>query len=321
MKAKLIIMSILSCLMITGCGGRMGHTPDRAFVNPNSIGSHKSIGEGQGMLYTLRGGHIDLAHVRGPADQAKQAYDRTYACIVNGRRSFTVKPAWERITNKVTFEYPPNWKETPKAERQRIAREIGLKVAPLVGYNSSLYHEMLTWKGAKFFLIEPEFKSSFSWEDIYSNAMGSWVATDAIRAGGNFNRTFTRLLNQELQRLEVVPQAKAKQITESMRGKWFTYASLIKKNMDSHVDNDISPCIVPGYTTAEPITYPLPNLDGIEQYGIKVKYTISAFFLENNTLKRIAGTSSALEPLKDFKPIMLNIQSEGVVKYGLDVHK
>lgn len=321
MKHKLIIMPILSCLVISGCGGRSGYTPDRAFVNPETIGTHKSLGEGNGMLYTLRGGHIDLAHVRGPADQTKQAYDRAYSCIVNGKKSFTVQPAWERITNKVEFEYPHNWTNTPKAERQRIAREIALKLAPVVGYNSSLYHEMLTWKGAKFFLIEPEFKSSFAWEDLYSNVMGTWIAVDAIKAGGNFNSTFTSLLNQELDRLQVVPRDRAREITGSVKGKWYTAASLFKRNMDSHMDDDISPCVVPGYTSAEPINYPLPNMDGIEKYGIKIKYTISAFFLENSTLKRIAGTSRALEPVKDFKPIMINIQKEGVEKYGLDIHK
>jgi hypothetical protein len=181
---------------------------------------------------------------------------------------------------------------------------------------------MLTWKGAKFLLIDPQFKSSFSWEDLYSQIMGVWVAKDAIKAGEDFDVTFTRLLNQELKRLEVVPREKAKQITESVRGKWYTSASLMKKNMDSYLDEDVSPCIVPGYTSAEPIIYPLPDLDGIDQYGIKVKYTVSSlFFLENGKLKRIAGTSDALEPLKDFKPIMKHIQREGVEKYGLDIHK
>ena len=321
MKPKFMMLSILSCLIMSGCGGRMGHTPDRAFVNPNTIGSHKGLSEGTGMLYTLRGGHIDLAHVRGPADQTKQAYDRSYACIVHGRRSFTVQPAWERITNKVTFEYPADWKQRPLDQRQEAARAISLKVAPVVGYNSSLYHEMLTWKGAKFFLIEPEFKSSFSWEDLYSNIMGTWVAVAAIETGGPFNAEFTRLLNAELKRLEVVSKRQAQKITKTVHGKWYTAASLMKKNMDSYIDDDVSPCIVPGFTDKEPITYPLPNLDGIDRYGIKVKYTVNSFFLENETLKRIAGTKSDLEPLKDFKPIMENCQKEGVEKYGLDVHK
>lgn len=299
----------------------MGHTPDRAFVNPNTIGTHKGMSEGQGMLYTLRGGHIDLAHVRGPADQTKKAYDRAYSCIVNGNRSFTVQPAWERITNRVEFEFPANWENKPPADRQRIAREIALKVAPLVGYNSSLYHEMLTWKGAKFFLIEPEFKSSFSWEDLYSNIMGAWVAVRAIEAGGDFDETFTRLLDRELAMLQVVSKGKAEQITRSVKGKWYTSASVIKKNMDSYLDEDVSPCIVPGYTTAAPVTYPLPNLKGIEPYGIKVTYTVNSLFLENEELKRIAGTSSALQPLKDFKPIMQNCQREGVERYHLDIHK
>ncbi|MHC4638710.1 MAG: DUF4056 domain-containing protein [Planctomycetota bacterium] len=322
MKIKLVIISVLSVALVSGCGGRYGHLPYSSFVNPKTIGTHNSSSERQGMLYTLRGGHIDLAHVRGPADQTKKAYERAYSCIVNGKKSFTVSPAWERITNKVEFDFPADWEIKPETERRRIAREIALKVGPLVGYNSSLYHEMLTWKGAKFLLIDPQFKSSFSWEDLYSQIMGVWVAKDAIKAGEDFDVTFTRLLNQELKRLEVVPREKAKQITESVRGKWYTSASLMKKNMDSYLDEDVSPCIVPGYTSAEPIIYPLPDLDGIDQYGIKVKYTVSSlFFLENGKLKRIAGTSDALEPLKDFKPIMKHIQREGVEKYGLDIHK
>jgi hypothetical protein len=92
--------------------------------------------------------------------------------------------------------------------------------------------------------------------------------------------------------------------------------------MDSYQDDDVSPCIIPGFTNEPPITYPLPNLDGIEQYGIKVTYTISAMFAEVGTLKRIAGTSSTLQPLKDFKPIMKQIQDEAPRKYPfLIIHK
>lgn len=319
---KAVTVSVLACIILTGCGGRMGHTPDRGFVSPSSLGTHKALSEGQGMLYTLRGGHIDMAHIRGSADQTQKAYDRAYKCIVNGKRSFTVKPAWERITNKVTFDYPADWEKTPKAERQKIAHAIAIKVAPVVGYNSTLMHEMLTWKGAKFFLIEPEFKSSFSWEDLYCHAVGCWVAVDALNAGGDFNSAFTRLFDQELQRLGVVSKTKAKEITESVRGTWYTSASLYMRNMDSYLDDDVSPCIVPGYTNEPPITYPLPNLDGIQQYGIGVTYTINSMFLENQTLKRIAGTSDALQPLKDFKPIMRNIQAEAERKYpDLIIHK
>ena len=323
MRITLIIVSGLFCFVMSGCGGRMGHTPDRAFVSPNSLGTHKSFSEGQGMMYTLRGGTIDMAHVRGTADQTKKAYDRAYRCIVNGKHSFTVKPAWERITNKVAFRYPAGWDKKPKSERQKIAHAVAIKVAPVVGYNSTLMHEMLTWKGAKFFLIEPEFKSSFSWEDLYCHAVGSWVAVDAINAGGDFNQTFTRLLNQELKRLGVESKAKAKEITESVRGKWYTRASLYMRNMDSYLDDDISPCIVPGYTNEQPITYPLPDLDGIiEQYGIGVTYTISSFFLEHNELKNIAGASDGLQPLRDFKPIMINIQAEARRKHPeLIIHK
>jgi hypothetical protein len=129
-------------------------------------------------------------------------------------------------------------------------------------------------------------------------------------------------LDQELDRLQVVSKSKAKKIIKSVKGKWYTSSSLIKRNMDSYLDDDVSPCIIPGYSTEEPIVYPLPNMDGIDKYGIKIKYTVtSGFFIENGALKKMAGASDALEPLKDFKQIMKKIQREGVEKYGLDIHK
>jgi hypothetical protein len=314
------IWAALSLAIFSGCGLRVGYTPDMGFVNPNTIGRHGSITEGSGMLYTLRGGTIDLAHVRRSGDAAKRAYDLAYSCIAAGEKSFTLRLFLERTTNTVSFQYPADWRQRPMLEKEQIARAVAIEVGPVVGYNWSLYHEMLTWKGTRFFLIEPEFKSAFSWEDLYSNILGVTIAMRSVQEGRDYNKQFTRILNQELDRLGGASKEKAIEITRSVKGRWYKGAAMIKRNMDSGADDNVTPCIVPGFTTREPVAYRLPSLEAIERYGIKVTYTIDSPFDEDTALKKMAGRSGSLEPLEDFKVIMEGIETEAVLKYGFDIN-
>ena len=67
----------------------------------------------------------------------------------------------------------------PQTEKDRIAHEAALIIAPVVAYNSTLWHEMITWKGTHFMFIEPEHTSAFSWDDLYSNLMGVELGREA----------------------------------------------------------------------------------------------------------------------------------------------
>lgn len=330
-KRSLYFLTVLGLLaMLAGCsftGGpraRWGFTPQVSFGDPGQLGTH-SYGfggsEGYGIFYTLRGGSIDLDHTRGAADLTRCAYQRAYATLRKGGSGFSVGPAFELTTNKVKFQYPDNWETLTQAEKDVIAQKAALIVAPVVGYNSTLWHEMITWKGTHFMLIEPEHTSAFSWDDLYSNLMGVELAKQAIKDGdvatGDYNRAMTTLIEKEFEKLQIVPREKAVAITESVRGTWHGAGKLMKRNMDSgYDDGQVTPSIIPGYSDEPPMSKPMPTFDGLDELGIKVKYTISSAYFENGKLKRIAGTKTSVEPIKHYPTIMKNIEQEAVNKYG-----
>jgi hypothetical protein len=331
---KNILFSFLICfatvLIAAGCGGpraRWGFTPLEKYGEPNRLGTHSynfSGSEGFGVLYTLRGGSIDLDHVRGVADLTRWTYIRAKATIEKGNSSFAVGPGLEMTTNKVKIEYPDNWDNLARVEKKRIAHEAALIIAPVVSYNCSIWHEMITWKGTHFMLIEPEHNSAFSWDDLYSNMVGVELAMQAINDGhisvSDYDRAMTVLIAEELQRLQVVSQAKAIEITESVRGTWHTTGKLMKRNMDiGYDDGIITPMIIPGYTDQPPVPRSIPNFDGLDELGIKIKYTISSAYFENGELKKIAGTKTAVEPTKHYPKIMKNIEQEAINKYGYTI--
>ena len=324
------LISVLTCLafLCTGCGGpraRWGFTPLEKYGDPNQLGTHSynfSGSEGYGVLYTLRGGSVDPDHVRGIADLTRWTYIRAKATIEKGNHSFSVSPAFEMTTNKIKIEYPDDWDTLAKSEKKRIAHAAALIIAPVVSYNCSIWHEMITWKGTHFMLIEPEHNSAFSWDDLYSNMVGVDLAMQAINDGNisvsEYDRAMTALIDEELQRLQVVSRAKAIEIIESVRGTWHNgEGKLMMRNMDIGYDNGfITPMIVPGYCKEPPIPRTIPTFAGLEELGIKVKYTISSVYYENFELKKIAGTKTAVEPIKHYPTIMKNIEKEAIDKYG-----
>lgn len=324
-----VVVAILP-LLTAGCNfgggprGRWGWTPEVQPGDPDKLGTHSynfSGSEGFGIFYTLRGGSIDLDHTRGAADLTRYTYIRAKSTIKNSKTSFSVGPAFEWTTNTVKIKYPPNWNKQPQAEKDKIAHKAALIIAPVVAYNSTIWHEMITWKGTHFMLIEPEHTSAFSWDDLYSDLMGVELAMQAIRDGDvevdRYNRAMTRLIEKEFQRLEVVPRAKAIEITESVRGSWYGGGKLTKRNMDTGYDDGwVTPSIIPGYTDQPPISRKMPTIEGLDELGIKIRYTISSAYFENGELKKIAGTKSSVRPLEHYPIIMKNIEREAVYKYG-----
>ncbi|HOK66619.1 MAG TPA: DUF4056 domain-containing protein [Anaerohalosphaeraceae bacterium] len=321
---------IIAVLVLGGCGldggprPRWGFTPKQYYGDPNNLGTH-SYGyggrEGYGILYTLRGGTIDPDHLRGTADLTRHTYLKAYDAILSGRSRFQVGPAFELTTNVIRLTYPSDWMQRPRSEREKIAREAALIIAPAVAYHSYVWHEMLTWQGLRFALIEPEHESAFSWEDLYSNALGAHLAVRAVQRGAmtvpDYNQAMTELIRQTLEELQVVSRLQALAYLERMRGKWFTADKLLRRQMDIGFETGrITPCLIPGLTDQPPVSLPWPNLDGLEAYGLGVLYTLRSPYLEAAALKRRAGIQGELEPLKHFPLIMESIKKEAREKFG-----
>ena len=330
-------------LILSGCGGgpeprlRLGCYPTptvgTSFPDPNALGPHSYAGsDSKGMLYTCRGGHIDLAHLRIAADWTMYLRKLSFDCLMRNEMefSFKSKPAPSRYY--VQIEYPDGWADLPPNERERIGREVSLKLGQYLGYVASTWHEIVTWFGYKFVAFLPEFSSSFSWEDSYSNLLGTRIAVAALQDYKlGYDEAMTLGIDRELAELGVQPRRIADWAGEKMRGQWFRgrvvyMVSMKKRNFDIGVDDGyVSPTLVPGLSDCwgvEGKAYPVPTLDAVGEYGFSVKLEIAPRIRAKKKILRVAYGDGAkgdkrVEPAVHFPRIMDYIRRDAV-RRGLD---
>jgi hypothetical protein len=301
------------------------------FKGPN-LGSHGycfTLAEKDGVAYTCRGGTIDIIHVRIAADWTAYLASVTYRHLMNHDNGFSCGLAVDRSRTYITFTYPENWDRLPRLEQTTVARDVALAVGPYLTFTMTNWHEMITWYGFKCMGPFPEFPSAFSWEDSYSNLLGTIIAVRALQdAQHNFNEAVKIALDREMQTLGIVSARAAKRITNTMRGKWWTgnvifHVNMKKRNFDIGLnDGYITPTLIPGASEcpdAQPTAYPVPSLDVLAQYGFAAKVEIEPHEWESGKILRLVHgeqPQKRINPEKDFAIIMNDIRREAVAMYG-----
>jgi hypothetical protein len=302
------------------------------FFKGLDLGAHGycfTLAEKDGVAYTCRGGTIDIIHVRIAADWTAYLAAETYRHLMNHDSGFSCGLAVDRSRSTITFTYPEEWDCMPKFEQMKVAREVALIVGPYLTFMMTSWHEMLTWYGFKCMGPFPEFPSAFSWEDSYSNLLGTIIAVRALQdAEHKFNEAVTIALDQEMQTLGILPARAARRITETMRGRWWTgnvifSVNMKKRNFDIGLhDGYITPTLIPQVSEcpdAEPMSYPVPRLDGLAQYGFAAQVEIEPHEWESGKILRLVHGDQPRErinPEEHFAVIMNDIRREAVAMYG-----
>jgi hypothetical protein len=280
------IFIVLLAVILSGCTvtdhprARLGSYAGSfaSFTDANSLGHHNFrcfLGEHNGVAYTARGGHIDIAHLRIAADNVYYLNKKVSHHLQSGDTDFTYGLFTDTSVFAVHIDYPPDFKSLSKNERQRIIDEVSLEMAQYFTWQMVSWHEVLTWFGMTFYGF-PQFNSAFSWEDNYSNLLGVILGAQAIRHPcGNFNDAMTMGLKDELVKLGVQPASIARQSSEKMRGKWYTDGMSVKvfmRNMDLGLDDGfVSPVLVPDICPeAQPLPYRIPKLESVARCGFNV---------------------------------------------------
>ena len=123
---------------------------------------HYGGGDQYGLVYTCRGGFLDLGHLRDLIDITRYYYN---ALAIPDR---TFAPASE-LGSCIVKEPLPTEPAANKNERIAIARSMA--------FAESVYHEIETyWQ-----YVFGAHQSSFSPEDLPSNWLGTYVAEQALR--------------------------------------------------------------------------------------------------------------------------------------------
>ena len=301
------------------------------FLGPN-LGTHAyyfSPWEKNGIVYTCRGGEIDIAHLRIGVDWTAYLARQTYKHLMKRDPGFSYKLAVDRSREHVQLSYPADWDSLPDSRRSEIAKEIALAAAPYLCYTMTTWHEILTWYGFKVMVLPTEFPSSFSWEDSFSNLLGTVVAVHALQdSEHSYDEAVKIALDEELAKLGVQPAAVCKRASESMRGVWYTgnitaFVAMRKRNFDIGLDDGmVHPVLIPNVPEcpgAEPLPYPAPKLDVLAKYGFSLKLEIAPHEWESGKILRIAYAGEKpkkrITPEEHFPVLMKNMRQAATALY------
>jgi hypothetical protein len=336
MTEKHIVKTLALCICgfvlvaATGCGGprfRIGCLPTATFgtrsPNPDGLGRHsygplKAAFERNGVLYTCRGGHIDTTHLRWNSDYTRYLSERTCKTLMKSKEGFSFHIVMERSRHDVTFTYPDGWDDTPTEAREQIARDVSYEVGAYLAYQATIWHEILTWFGTRFVGIEPEFNSAFSWEDSYSDLLGTHLAIEAMKDHEHsFNAAMTLALNRKLQELGVVDRKQALAITETVSGKWFKgnfSVDTTRRNFDIGLDGSVRPSVIDGSACNNEVEEcPAWTLDILKQHGFSMDYQIKANVFEGGRIYSIVD-ADRIRPAEHYAQIIEYIKAQAVEK-------
>jgi hypothetical protein len=325
---------IMICLIVflTGCsssgpnGPRIRLSPyfgsDIKYPDPNDLcycyGG--SFSEKIGLVYTAKGGFIDTGHMIESVDRTKYVFETARKNIQSGKTEFSfnlVEPARYFITVK----YPDSWTD-------ENAREVSIELAQYISQRSTDWHEIITWFGYSCVLIFSEKTSSFSWEDLYSDLLGSEIAVQALRENSkDFNKRVSEIIRQRLLELNAQSPAAAKRAVKKIEGKWFSgffypFIKMKKRNFDIGLDDgSITPWLVPGVCRNEkPKPLLIPQIPS--RYGFSFKVRLKPEGFQKNKILSIVHNSKKeefIEPDRDYPKILSYIENQAKKEDGKKV--
>jgi len=179
----------------------------------DQLGKHTYLGnaaEGNGIVYTHKGGFIDIGHLRDQADWTAYLYARI---LKNQKDGLMIQKLGHEGGLKTLTLYVPTDLDSLDA----------MLLAGKIAYDLSVWHEIATWYGASSIPFFPERFSSFSVEDPYSNLLGAKLGIEAIKSDLPFEEAMSLLINEKLKELDVVStEAATYDAMEKVLEVWWT---------------------------------------------------------------------------------------------------
>lgn len=228
-------------------------------ISADNLGKHHYLGsdtEGNGIIYTSRGGFIDMAHLRDQADWTAFLYSH----VLQSRKSGHIILDLGHEGGKKTLSL---------AIPSDIDSLDALQIAGRIAYDLSVWHEIATWFGASYLPMVPERYSSFSIEDIYSNLLGVTLGIVALKSDLSYQQAMTLEIAAILNELGAVKtEADTYAAMEAVRNLWWTR----EKKLPSHkilLAHELKP-----YYTMRPWLIPQQIIVGSQEYTLHVpEYT------------------------------------------------
>jgi hypothetical protein len=311
---------------LTGPRARLGYVPTATagvvFADPNNLGTHASVYspfENSGLVYTCRTGLLDIDHIRGSADLTRHFISKVRQVLSKGQERFTYKLSGETSRHIIEITYPADWNR--RIDKERIIDQIAFGTGPYLAFDAMIWHEIMTWFGVHFMGFEPEFNSAFSWEDLYSDLLGTRLAVDAMNdTQHDYDEAMTLALEAVLKELGVQPRDTAIAAAEKVKGTWYTgnFVPDVKmRNFDIGLDGSVTPTLIPGVAgcpDARAVPLPAPTLEQLKHYGFSITHEIKPNVFEQGAIFKAAG-SNRIFPEEHY-PILLEYMKKDAQRRG-----
>ncbi len=318
---------------------RVGYLPTTTFLTvfsgPEELGQHGYRPNGtekNGIVYTCKAGHIDIGHARKAADWTLFLSAKAYQYIMRGETEYTFR-LYEPSRHFVQLTYPENWEHLSQKDKEDIAYNVSIRLGQYFAFVATNWHEIITWLGYRSKGLEPEFPSAFTWEEVFSNLIGTHIAALALEdTEHTYNEAVTLAIKKELQKLDAQPAHVSKRASESVRGRWFSgdfyFITMNKRNFDMGLDDGfVTPWLIPSVSECEGAKaqpYPVPDIGTISEYGFSVKFEIEPRIWQGSAILNAAYSHSnqkakRIDPVIHLAPIMDYIKKDAVRRYGPDV--
>jgi hypothetical protein len=211
------------------------------------IGSHHYLGdasEENGIIYSRRGGFIDMAHLRDQSDWTAYLYSQILENKKKGSLSMVLgREGGEKNLNVII---PSNLNNLDL-----------IHLAGKIAYDLSVWHEIATWFGASTIPFVPERYSSFSIEDPYSNLLGVTIGIQALQNELPYEQAVTQIIKKYLKDLDAVTnEAETFLAMEAVRDIWWTRdkklpSSKVLLQRQLQVYPCLKPWLVPGWNSED----------------------------------------------------------------------
>jgi hypothetical protein len=241
------------------------------------IGSHHYLGdhsEENGIIYTRRGGFIDMGHLRDQIDWMAYIFTQLEKSKPEGHLSMII--GHEGGEKTLNVQIPQNFKDIDL-----------ILLSGKIAYDLSVWHEIATWFGASTIPFVPERYSSFSVEDAYSNLMGVTIGIQALQSELPYEEAVTMLIAETLKDLEAVSnEAETILAMNDVQDVWWTHEKRLPSEKvllqrQVQVYPCLKPWLVPGWksTNQEPLELKVPEftssgelLTGFYKLEFKLNY-------------------------------------------------
>ena len=328
------LLGLGGLLGLTGCqntgpklrqGSYFGSITGINHLGLKDLGNYNS-GEKNGLVYTCDAGAIDMAHLREAADRTKCAVSSSLDALIKDKKEFSFRSVDPALYH-VKINYPDNWKILEEGKKKEISKDMAITMGQYFAHQTLIWHEIITWYGHSSKGLFSEHISSFSWEDTYSDVLGTHLAAKALRESDfdNFDSTMDKLTEQKLIRLNIQSPDVGRKATRKITGKWYSVVGPLvemkKRNFDVGHDNGyITPWQVPGICPdCPPKPCPVPSFDSLLKYGFSIGFKNEPKEWPRDKVFRLVDMSCKikyLEPNKDFPVIIAGIKKEAIKKWG-----